>query len=365
MIDAWPNTGGTPRGTRLERMRRSPRYRDGRFANVLPDEKIRVASTAWAWLKGTDHRRPDAPVAVLERAARDFDTPPASGLRVTWLGHSTFLLEVDGRRLLTDPIWSRRSSPSSVMGPTRFFSPPLRLDDLPSIDAVLISHDHYDHLDRATVTALARRGVRFIAPLGVGAHLEAWGVAPDRVVELDWWEEARVDTLRIVATPARHFSGRSITRNRTLWAGLAIIGPSHRVFFSGDTAMFPELAEIGSKLGPFDVTMLDAGAYNARWRDVHLGPEQAVQAHLMLRGRLLIPAHWGTFALSIHGWTEPIERVLVAAASAGARVAAPRPGESVEPSAPPSLVRWWPTLPFRSAAEAPVVSSGLPARPPR
>jgi L-ascorbate metabolism protein UlaG (beta-lactamase superfamily) len=248
------------------------------------------------------------------------------------------------------------------MGPKRFHPMPLPLADLPPLDAVAISHDHYDHLDRATVAALAERGERFVVPLGVGAHLEQWGIAPELIDELDWWEEIRVGELTLVATPGRHFSGRSVVmadRNQTLWSGWALIGPAHRVYYSGDTAMFPGFAEIGRRLGPFDVTMIEIGAYNAAWRDVHIGPEQAIEAHRMLRGELLLPVHWGTFDLALHSWTEPAERVLVAARAAGVDLALPRPGESVDPSAEPALTRWWPSLPFQTAEEAPVVSSAL------
>ena len=242
----------------------------------------------------------------------------------------------------------------------RFHPPPLPVDQLPELDAVVISHGHYDHLDRGAITALSKRGARFVVPLGVGAHLEHWDVAAERIVEFDWWSSVEIGALTLVATPARHFSGRATSdRNKTLWAGWAMLGPSHRVFYSGDTGMFPGLAEIGRRLGPFDATMLEIGAYNARWADLHLGPEQAVAAHRQLRGKVLIPVHWGTFALGIHGWTEPVERLLVAARREDVAVAVPRPGQSVEPADPPRVGRWWPALPWRTAEQDPIRSSGL------
>ena len=246
------------------------------------------------------------------------------------------------------------------MGPERFFAPPLPLAELPAVDVVVISHDHYDHLDVPTVKALVARGVRWVVPIGVGAHLRAWGVAERDVTELDWWEAADVRGLTVTATPARHFSGRGLgDANRTLWAGWAFAGSTHRVFYSGDTSLHDEFAEIGRRLGPFDLTMIEAGAYDALWADVHLGPEQAVLAHQLVRGDVMLPVHWGLFDLALHGWTEPVERVLVAARQAGVRVASPQPGGMVEPAALGAPTRWWPTVPWQGVAEAPAWSSGV------
>ncbi len=358
---ARPAMGGRVDGERLTRAERSPQWRDGAFRNRRP----RVDGPALRMLAGfafggSDFRAPGAPPPVAARRAADYRVPPASGLRVTWLGHSTLLLEIDGRRVLVDPVWGERASPFTFAGPRRFFAPPLPLAELPPLDAVVVSHDHYDHLDMPTVRALAARRVRWIVPLGVGAHLARWGVAERDVAELDWWQGARVGGLTITATPARHFSGRGLgDAGRTLWAGWAVAGPAHRVFYSGDTALHDEFVEIGRRLGPFDLTMIEAGAYDALWVDVHLGPEQAVRAHQLVRGGVMLPVHWGLFDLALHGWTEPIERVLVAARAAGVRVATPRPGDMVEPAALGPPARWWPAVPWRTAAEAPAYSTGV------
>jgi L-ascorbate metabolism protein UlaG (beta-lactamase superfamily) len=245
----------------------------------------------------------------------------------------------------------------------RFYAPPLPLDALPPVDAVVLSHDHYDHLNEETIRALASRVPRFIAPLGLGAHLEYWGVPAENITELDWWERTSIDGLEIVSTPARHFSGRSLwDRNATLWSSWALIGAERRVFFSGDTGMFPGFETIGEELGPFDVTLLEIGAYDSTWSDIHMGPEQAVEAHRMVRGKLMLPIHWGTFNLAFHAWTEPAERVLAAAERAGVTVATPRPGESITPATPHSGQHWWPDLPWKTADEVPIVSSGMPAK---
>ena len=340
--------GAAPEGERLARIRRSPNYRDGAFQN--PDAtNLAATGSTWKsirqWLGGHEQRVPPGPMPIVALTRADFATPPVSGLRATWLGHSTVLVEVDGARILFDPVWARRASPSSLIGPERFHAPPLSLDELPPLDAIVASHDHYDHLDREVVRALARSvaqsRARFVVPLGVGAHLERWGVAADRITELDWSESAAVGPLTFTATPARHFSGRALgDRNHTLWASWSVAGPRHRVFHSGDTGPFPGFADIGTAHGPFDLTLIKIGAYGETWPDIHLTPEQAADAHAKLRGTSLLPIHWGTFNLAFHAWDEPAERV-VAAAIAGTRLIMPKPGESVEPATPRPIDPWW------------------------
>ena len=339
----------------------SPQWRDGKFRNRLPrhDGPIWRAFGEF-FLGGSKHRRPTEPIPVDARTAHDYAKPPASGLRVTWLGHSTTLLEIEGARLLIDPVWAERASFVSFAGPRRFFPSPLPLAELPTIDAVVLSHDHFDHLDASLVRELASHGLRWLTPLGVGRWLRKWGVPDNDVTELDWWETTNVGGLALTATPARHFSGRGPgTTDRTLWCGWAIVGAQHRVYYAGDSAMQNEFAEIGQRLGPFDLTMIEIGAYDALWVDVHLGPEQAVQAHRLVRGGVMLPLHWGTFDLALHGWTEPIERALVAAAREHVRIVHPRPGERVEPGTVRPTERWWPALPWRTADEAPIRSTGI------
>ncbi len=356
----WPALGARPSGERLSRIKQSPQWSDGRFANTLPTVKSGMSvGSIWSYVTGgSEHRTPDAPLPILPRTADEF-AQPADDLRITWLGHSTFLLELGGVRLLVDPVWGDHASPTPLAGVGRFYAPPLALDDLPNVDAVVISHDHYDHLDAPTIRALADRVPRFVVPLGVGAHLEAWGVAPERVTELDWWETLDVGAVTLTSTPARHFSGRmGIDRDATLWSGWAFASADRRVFYSGDTALSPVFDEIGERLGPFDVTLIECGAYADAWADLHLGPEQAIAVHRMVRGDVLIPVHWGLFDLALHSWTEPIERIRAATQRAGIRTAFPRPGESITPHALPSDA-WWPDLPWQTAEEAPVRSTGL------
>jgi L-ascorbate metabolism protein UlaG (beta-lactamase superfamily) len=363
-------------------MRESPNWRNGHFHDPIPRRggdsvyaylrsQIGVGATSEWLLGGSKHRVPRAvaDIPVERRVKGDFAAAPSTGLRVTWLGHSTTLLEIDGARVLIDPVFGPYAGPLRAFGQRRFFRAPLALDALPELDAIVISHDHYDHLDHPSVLQLAAATrATFVAPLGVGAHLEAWGIAPERIVELDWWQERHLGALSFTATPARHYSGRGVFDfEHTLWAGFAVSGPRHRVFYTGDTAMFPGLQEIGSRLGPFDVTLIEAGGYSRHWADIHLGPEQAVQAHRMLRGAVMLPVHWGLFDLAMHGWTEPIERVLIAAQALNVDVATPRLGQSFEPGAALPSERWWPELPWQTAEQAPVISSpgGAPLPLPR
>lgn len=360
VIDLWRALGQKPAGERKAQLASSPQWTGDRFNNPLPTVEPELWPVLKAMLGGDEVRNPADPLPLQALNASSFDEPPASGLRLSWLGHSTFIIEIDGKRVLTDPVWGERASPSSFVGPKRWHDPPLAIDELPPLDAIIISHDHYDHLDYPAVAALRDNPVRWYVPLGIGSHLEYWGVPAERIHEHDWWDEIEIDDLKLVMTPSRHFSGRAPgAANSTLWCSWSIIGPTHRVFFSGDSAMFPGYAEIGERLGPFDVTLMENGAYNALWRDVHLGPEQAMEAHKLVRGKLFVPIHWGTFNLATHAWTEPAERIIVAAEQAGVDLVIPRPGQQFEPANPPPLERWWPEVPWQTAEQAPVISTNL------
>jgi L-ascorbate metabolism protein UlaG (beta-lactamase superfamily) len=326
---------------------RSPNYHDGVFVNLESAsqstmDREQLALIAWEFVGRRGRSRPAAPIPLGAPGIFDGDT---RRLAVSWLGHSTTLLEIDGYRVLTDPVWSHRCSPSDVIGPERLHPPPVELDALPAVDAVVVSHDHYDHLDIDTVLALARsQRAPFFVPLGVGAHLRSWGIPEDRIVELDWHEGGQVGELTLICLPARHFSGRFLDRNTTLWASWGIVGPGHRAYFGGDTGYTNSFAQIGAEHGPFDVTLLPIGAYNPSWPDVHMNPEEAVQAHLDLTAAgsgLLVPIHWATFRLAPHPWAEPVERLLAAAEAAEVKVAVPAPGQRIDPSAPSRFNPWW------------------------
>jgi L-ascorbate metabolism protein UlaG (beta-lactamase superfamily) len=357
IIDGWTAMGTSATGERLERMQASAQWDGSGFENPQPIINGSLKSLS-RMFDGSDYASPDPALVIPHADPTVFDTPPATGLRVTWLGHSTVLVEIDGLRILTDPVWGEVPMPVTWLGPKRWYPPPLRLDELPPIDLVVISHDHYDHLDEPTMRAIRDWDAAFVAPLGVGAHLAYWGIPEEKITELDWWESRELEGVEVTCTPARHASGRHVLdQNATLWAGYAFVGDEHRVFFSGDTGLFPGMNDIGEKLGPFDLTMIEVGAYDMGWPDWHIGPEQAVRAHGMLGGKLLLPVHWGLFDLALHGWTEPIERVIVEGRAKGAQLATPRPGQSFEPEALPSFERWWPDVPWQGPDVHPVVSS--------
>jgi L-ascorbate metabolism protein UlaG (beta-lactamase superfamily) len=321
----------------------SPRFAEGRFHNTqaaTAADAANLPGIVAALLARGETGTPSGPVPL--RASR-YPTV-ADQLAVTWFGHSSALIEIDGRRVLVDPVWGDRASPSTLLGPRRMHPAPVPLAELPPIDVVLISHDHYDHLDLPTVRELVRQGdIPFVVPLGVGAHLRSWGVPPERVVELDWNGQARVRELILTCTEARHFSGRGLTRDTTLWASWVIAGPQHGVFFGGDTGYTPAFAEIGARFGPFNLTLLPIGAYFELWPDMHMTPEEAVRAHGDLGGGLLVPVHWATFNLGFHEWAEPVRRLLAAAERSDTRVALPMPGERFIAAEPPEL-DWWSDL---------------------
>lgn len=270
-----------------------------------------------------------------------FLSPPESGLRVTLIGHSSLLIEIDGKRILTDPVWSDRVSFTQLMGPKRFFKPPMQLKDLLPLDAVIISHDHYDHLDKNTISFFKGRTIPFICPLGVGRHLQKFGVTRNYINETDWGDSVMLDRdCNIIATPSRHFSGRGIIgRNETLWASWVIKGSKHNIFYGADSGWFPGFKEIGDAFGPFDLTMLEIGAYGQYWPDIHMGPDHASNAHLALQGKLMMPIHWGTFSLAPHAWYEPIELLVEYARQKDIKLFIPEPGKPTEVKEYNS--EWW------------------------
>lgn len=342
-----PQFGAPMTGARLERARANPQYRDGRFVNVQPEAPTTIAAMGDYLVRqfsGEEVREPPKPLPVMaiDKAALAA-APAANGLRAFWIGHASTFVEIDGSRLLLDPVFAERVSPVPV-GPRRFHPPPIALADLPTIDAVLISHDHYDHLDMATVRHLAAHGTRFFVPLGIGAHLERWGVPPAQIEEMEWWQRRTLAGVEFVCTPTRHYSGRGLgDRSATLWSSWAVRGPRHRIFYSGDTGYSTHFAEIGSRLGPFDIAFVKIGAYGpgASWLDIHMSPEQAVQAHRDVGAKRMFPVHWSTFNLAYHDWDEPIRRTAAEARRTGVALVTPRLGEWVDTDREFRSTSWW------------------------
>jgi len=342
------SVGGTSAGLRLLRMQRSTQFAEGVFHNYAPTSVMKAGSAfavAKLWFS-TERQRPSSPLPSVALTAAAFADPPLDDVRFAWLGHSSVLVEFEGQRLLFDPMWSERASPLALVGPRRYQPVPLPITEVPALAAVVISHDHYDHLDRDTIVQLARQDPRlpFYVPLGVGAHLERWGIEPARVFELDWWEEGvlRDGHTRLVSTPTQHFSGRGpLDRNTTQWTSWAVVGRQRRVYFGGDGGYSADFHEIGRRLGPFDLTMIEIGAYNELWGTIHAGPENALGAHLDLAGRVLLPIHWGTFSLGVHPWDEPIRTLVARAKDAQVTIVTPMLGELVRLREPPAVREWW------------------------
>ncbi|SMC49246.1 MBL fold metallo-hydrolase [Sporomusa malonica] len=317
-----------------------------KFINQIPTpmgmDVKKLATTLKDFVKGNPQGRPDRSIPV-----EPLDTSSLLGkeqTRIIWFGHSTVLLEMEGKRVLLDPTFARTPSPFPLFGGKRYSETlPIELEDLPPIDIVLLSHDHYDHLDYGSITKLKAKVSQFYVPLGVGSHLARWGIAKEKIKEHDWWNESEIGGLRLVAAPARHFSGRGLfDRNTTLWCSWVIEGKHSKVYFSGDSGYGPHFKEIGEKYGPFDLTLMECGQYNERWSTIHMMPEETVQAHLDVKGNLLIPIHWAAFSLALHDWTEPIERITKRAKEGNTPVSTPKIGEAVVAGAaeyPKSI--WW------------------------
>lgn len=359
-------------GARLSELRRaaarSPHASGGAFANRepgVPRPDLTLRQVAVMLLRRRAEGLPPGPIPVTSSPVGE-----RAGLAATWFGHASVLLEVDGRRVLVDPVWSERTSPVPGFGPRRLHGLAVPVAELGEVDVVLLSHDHYDHLDRPTVTALARgTGAVFVAPLGVGAHLRSWGVPAHRVVSGDWDDVAVVAGLTFTCQECRHFSGRSFRRNTTQWAAWTVAGPDHTVYVGGDTGRTAAHARTGVAHGPFDLTLVPVGAYADLWPDIHATPEEAVAAHVDLRGRVMLPIHWATFALGFHPWDEPAERAVRAAETHDVALALPRPGQRLDltnPGAGGLGTPWWREVrrapgPARVGSQAWVGPDGAPA----
>jgi L-ascorbate metabolism protein UlaG (beta-lactamase superfamily) len=317
-------------GTKYENWTATPMILDGSMMSVT-----------WKWLKGADRDKPEGEIPVVSLNNNSFNGYSAAGLMVRWLGHSTVLIEMSGDRILIDPVFNQYASPVPVVT-KRFSKAPLRPEQLPHIDAVIISHNHYDHLEKETVNALSKSGTTFFVPTGVGESLRDWGIPPRQVKELSWWEQSRFEALTFICVPARHFSGRGLfDRNVALWSGWVIRSDRKSVYFSGDTGYANHFAAIGEQYGPFDLTMIKIGAYNDSWPHVHVTPEEAVKGHIEARGEVFLPVHWATFVLALHPWDEPIIRAVKAAQQKDVLIITPKIGELVDIEKPITNHHWW------------------------
>ena len=348
-ILSLPTFGARASGERLARMQANPHFHDGRFVNDQPPAAYtfaEVRALAEGQFLGDEMRVPPTPIPIVRVDPQALKAAPKPGLRTFWIGHASVYVELDGVRMLVDPIFSEYASPFEL-GPRRFHPPPIALAELPKIDAVLITHDHYDHLDMPTVQQLARGGTRFFVPLGIGAHLAAWGVPEAQITDLAWWQEATLRGVRIVSTPSRHYSGRSLAdKDSKLWTSWSVLGAKQRFYVSGDTGYSDHFAKIGERLGPFDLAFMKIGAYGPGrpWLDIHMTPEESVRGHVDVGARRMFPVHWGTFNLAFHEWNEPIRRAVAAAGASRVELVTPGVGEWVDADLPFASTAWYATM---------------------
>jgi len=324
----------------------SAHYKDGEFINSEPFEKPTVSKTLGIIKRFIFEEKintePKQPIPVLKIEANELNNSLPHQAAVYRLGHSTILMELNGQIWMTDPVFSERASPVQWAGPKRFHPTPIDVDDLPDIAGIIISHDHYDHLDKNTIKKIHAKVGGFFVPLGIGQHLLDWGVPADKIHEFDWWQQKQIGDITLVSTPANHFSGRGLTDgNSTLWSSWVIKTPQHSLFFSGDSGYFSGFKEIGDKHGPFDLTMMENGAYDQNWESVHMTPEQTLQAHRDLKGKVMMPIHNGTFDLAFHEWTDPFERIKKLAYENQQALTTPQIGERwlLHETAPQTA--WW------------------------
>jgi L-ascorbate metabolism protein UlaG (beta-lactamase superfamily) len=342
-----PIVGSNPSGERLARIQASPNYRDGKFQNVVETNMDMppgdMAKVIWEFVKGGEGREPKDTIPTVPFDRKAWEAVPDTSIATAWFGHSSVLIKVDGITFLCDPVFGERASTFSFMGPKRFnYKEHMTVDMLPKVDVVLFSHDHYDHLDYVTILKLKDKVQRWVMPLGTGVHLEHWGVPAEQISEHDWWEGVEIEGIQLTLAPARHFTGRGMTnRFSTLWGSWVIEGRTKKVYFGADSGYSPTFKEVGERFGPFDLALLECGAYNELWSNIHMMPEETAQAALDVKAKVLMPLHWGKFSLAMHPWKEPIERLSVKAAELGIPVLTPRIGRIVNGPDVELSERWW------------------------
>ncbi len=311
---------------------KSGHYEDGVFINQNPTTMdIQYWRLIREMFDGTGNRKPAKNIIIEKLDSLEIENNDPSITKVIWFGHSTFLLEIDGKKILLDPMLSNKPSPLPLIGASRYSNElPISVEKLPFIDAVILSHDHYDHLDYESIKKLKGKVGMYFTPLGVGNHLESWGISKDMITELNWWESVEFDSINLVCTPSRHFSGRGLfDRASTLWCSWVIKGKKDNIFFSGDSGYDTHFKEIGDNYGPFDIALMECGQYHDNWKLFHMMPEETAQASIDLKSKLVLPIHWGAFTLALHDWTDPIDRVTKKAMELNLPVTTPKIGEPV------------------------------------
>lgn len=338
-----PTFGAKPSGVSKTRIEQSPQYKDGIFVNTVatevdtrqPGESMELAT----YIFPAKDKNPTKPLP-----SEEFDNKNFKEQDFVWFGHSTLMFRLSNMNIVTDPVF-HRASPIPIGGKPFAMEVTPTIESLPNIDVVIISHDHYDHLDHLSIGKLATKVKLFLVPLGIRDHLLRWGVADENIIELDWYEKHDIADITFTLTPARHFSGRGITnRNSTLWGSWVVKNPNLSVFYSGDSGYFDGFKSIGEQFGPFDISFMENGAYNKQWAQIHMQPEESVQAAIDLKSKVFFPIHWGKFDLAKHKWQEPIERATQMANDNNMPIAAPLIGQVFRLESVP-FEEWWKTAP--------------------
>ena len=327
----------------MKKIYQSNYFANGRFKNIIPVDVMKKGTnfdTSKRWLLG---KKDTSPERKFHFKADKINNTASGGLTIMWTGHSSVYVEIEGKRLFCDPVWSKNLSPVGFGGPKRFFQSPLNKDDIPDLDGVIISHDHMDHLDKTIVKHLSQKGVPFYVPLGVGYILESWNVPQKQIFEADWYDSIAVDnSIKLTSLPTVHFSGRGLfDSNKSQWTSWIIEGREKKIYFGGDSGYHNMYKKFGGKYGPFDMTLLEIGAYDKNWDEIHLGPGKAIEAHIDLKGKVLLPIHWGAYDLAIHPWKEPVQRVMKAAKEVSINLSLPKPGQLLSEKDFIQNSKWW------------------------
>lgn len=349
IVKFYPSFGGDVTKSDYISYASSKQYENGKFRNIdanVPKELGFNDMVKLSWKFFTAKVKNGRPKQDLQVQKIDSTSVAdyKGATRFIWYGHSAFLMQTDGKNILIDPMFGEVAAPLSFLGEKRFNKEmPLEIEKLPKIDAIVISHDHYDHLDYESIKKLQSKVEHYFVPLAVGIHLKAWGIPSEKITELDWWEETTYKGLQFVCTPSQHFSGRKMNnRQSTLWSSWVIKTPTDNIFFSGDSGYGAHFTEIGNKYGPFDFAMLECGQYNEQWQDIHMLPEQTAQAGLDLQAKKIMPIHWAGFKLAMHSWTDPIERVSKKAKELNIKLIAPEIGTVIPVKIENlPLKKWW------------------------
>ncbi len=344
-------TGKLPSGKYLQRLKQSPNYKDGAFQNFSPTPMKPEDVSFWKMGKEFFKKHPDTtPAGKLPFVKTDLKKLYSAEPWLVWFGHSSYLLQIESKNLLIDPVFSGNAAPLSFMVKAFPGSNEYKIEDMPAIDYLILTHDHYDHLDFRTIRKLKGKVSKIFCSLGVGAHLMHWGVEENIITEMDWWQSEQLDKkIKLTAAPARHFSGRGIKRGQSLWSSFILKTATHNLYLGGDSGYDSHFKDIGKQYGPFDLAILESGQYNAMWPLIHMLPEETVQAAVDLKAKAMMPVHWGKFKLGMHPWDEPVKRVLIKAEELNKeqgtgkkiQVATPKIGEPLLINGNYNTNNWW------------------------